>query len=237
MLGMSWTEIAGFTTGALTVWLYVRQNMWAWPVGIANNAFWLVLFWQTRLFLDAGLQVVYIGLALWGWYWWLRGGPADGPLRVTRTGRRERVILTVVAVLAVTVLWRAMVAQADARPLWDSVTTVVSLIAQYMLTRKLLGTWWLWMSVDVIYTGVYAAEHLYLTAALQPLFFALCIAGMRSWKASLVEDRGDEGARSVGALPPQKSVPDAPVPAVSVSDVPVAGAQALGGVKPEEVAR
>src|SRR6266498_3283705 len=151
MLGMSWTEIAGFLTGAVSVWLYVRQNVWAWPVGIANSVFWLVLFWTSRLYLDAGLQLVYIGLGVAGWYWWLRGGERPGELPVTRTRRGEAVALT----------------------------------AQYMLTRKLLGNWWCWIAVDLAYIVMYTSQHLYLTAALQPLFIAMCVAGWRRWRASL----------------------------------------------------
>jgi nicotinamide mononucleotide transporter len=182
---MSWTEIAGFLTGAVSVWLYVRQNVWAWPVGIANSVFWLVLFWESRLYLDAGLQLVYIGLGVAGWYWWLRGGERPGELPVTRTRRGEALALAAAAVAGTLALWWAMVAASDALPLPDAATTVVSLIAQYMLTRKLLGTWWCWIAVDLAYIVMYSSQHLYLTAALQPLFIAMCVAGWRRWRASL----------------------------------------------------
>ncbi len=70
---MTWTEIAGFVTGALCVWLVVKRNIWNFPVGIANYAFFFILFIGAGLYADAGLQVVYTGLALYGWYSWLRG--------------------------------------------------------------------------------------------------------------------------------------------------------------------
>jgi nicotinamide mononucleotide transporter len=182
---MSWTEIAGFLTGAASVWLYVRQNVWAWPIGIANSVFWLVLFWASRLYLDAGLQLVYIGLGLAGWYWWLRGGERGGRLPVRRTRGSEVLALAAIGVIGTLALWWAMVAASDALPLPDAATTVVSLIAQYMLTRKLLGNWWCWIAVDIAYIVMYASQHLYLTAALQPLFIAMCVAGWRRWRASL----------------------------------------------------
>ncbi len=182
---MSWWEILGFATGAVSVWLYVRQNVWAWPTGIANSVFWLVLFWTSRLYLDAGLQVLYIALGVAGWYWWLRGGERPGRLPVRRAPRVDVVVLTGIAVVATGGLWAAMAAVADAQPLPDAATTVVSLIAQYMLTRKLLGNWWCWIAVDVAYIGMYASQHLYLTAALQPLFIAMCVAGLRRWRADL----------------------------------------------------
>jgi nicotinamide mononucleotide transporter len=182
---MSWLEALGFATGAVSVWLYVRQNVWAWPTGIANSACWLILFWGSRLYLDAGLQLVYVGLSVWGWYWWLRGGNRPGRLPVSRTPRGEAWLLAGIGVVGTLGLWWAMVAVADALPLPDAATTVVSLVAQYMLTRKLLANWWCWIAVDVAYIVMYTSQHLYLTAALQPLFIAMCVAGLRQWRAEL----------------------------------------------------
>jgi nicotinamide mononucleotide transporter len=196
---MSWEEVAGFVSGAVSVWLYVRQNAWAWPTGIANSVFWLVLFWSSRLYLDSGLQVVYLVLEVIGWYWWLRGGQRPGRLPVARTARREVWALAGVGVLATLGLWWAMAAVADALPLPDAATTVVSLIAQYMLTRKLIGNWWCWIAVDVAYVGMYVDQHLYLTAALQPLLIGMCVAGLRQWRTSM------------------RAAADAPAPAVAVA--------------------
>ncbi|BCB75977.1 nicotinamide riboside transporter PnuC [Phytohabitans flavus] len=189
--GMSYLEVAGFAAGAASVWLYVRQSVWAWPVGIVNSGCWLVLFWTSRLYLDAGLQVVYIALGVAGWYWWLRGGDRPGRLPVRRTGRRHALVLWAVGGIATLVLWWAMTLAGDASPLLDAATTTVSLIAQYMLTRKLLGSWWCWIAVDVAYLGMYAHQELYLTAALQPLFVAMCVVGLRQWRASLRAGEAD----------------------------------------------
>ena len=181
---MSWSEILGFVAGALSVWLYVRQSVWAWPTGIANSVFWLILFGGSRLYLDASLQIVYIGLGIVGWIWWVRPRREQRELPVARAPVSQAVVLAVIGVVATAGLWWLMVRADDAAPLPDAATTVVSLIAQYMLTRKLLANWWLWISVDVAYIALYVAKHLYLTAALQPLFIALCVAGLRSWRAS-----------------------------------------------------
>jgi nicotinamide mononucleotide transporter len=188
MLAM-WWEIGGFVAGALSVWLYVRQSVWAWPVGIANSACWLVLFWMSKLYLDAGLQVVYIVLGLAGWYWWLRGGHDRTELPVTRTRRSEALVLAGVGVGVTLVLWRVMVYAGDAQPLPDAATTTVSLIAQYMLIRKLIENWWCWIAVDIAYVVMYSAQGLYLTAALQPLFIAMCVMGLWQWRTSLRESQ------------------------------------------------
>lgn len=176
-------EVLGFLTGAASVWLYARQRVAAWPVGIANSLFWLVLFWQSRLYLDSGLQVVYVVLGLLGWHWWRR----VDHLPVTRTTPREAAALAAIVVGGSLTLWLIEARWTDsATPFWDSSTTVVSLVAQYMLTRKLLGAWWLWIAVDIAYLGMYASQSLYLTAALQPVFIALCLHGRRDWRRSLV---------------------------------------------------
>src|SRR5688572_33132621 len=67
------SEALGFVTGVACVYLVVRENIWNFPVGIANNVFFLILFTRTRLYGDAGLHIVYMGLAVHGWYWWLHG--------------------------------------------------------------------------------------------------------------------------------------------------------------------
>jgi nicotinamide mononucleotide transporter len=64
---LGWTEVAGFVTGGISVWLTVRENLWLWPIGIANNIVFFVLFWHGRLFADAGLQTVYLILSIYGW--------------------------------------------------------------------------------------------------------------------------------------------------------------------------
>ena len=181
---MSLWEVGGFIAGAVSVWLYVRQSVWAWPVGIANSACWLVLFWSYRLYLDAGLQVVYIGLGVAGWYWWLRGGGPAG-LPVTRTRPREAVLLAAVGLAVTGGLTWLMTLAGDALPLADATTTTVSLIAQFMLTRKLLESWWLWIAVDIAYVVMYTSQGLYLTAALQPVFIVMCVLGLRQWRASM----------------------------------------------------
>lgn len=183
---MSWTEVAGFVTGALCVWLVVRQQVWNFPVGIANNVFFIVLFVQAGLYADAGLQVVYIGLGVLGWYWWLRGGPARGELAVRRTPRAARPLLVVGCVAAAAVLTWVLTTWTDSTvAVADASTTAMSLTAQLMLNRKWIGSWGVWISVDVLYVGLYAYKGLYLTAVLYLLFIALCVQGWREWRRSL----------------------------------------------------
>lgn len=181
------TEALGFVTGALCVYLVVRENVWNFPVGIANSAFFLVLFAGARLYGDAALQLVYIALGFQGWYLWLRGGENRTPLRVERASRRllAAVAAFVVAATAgLTLLFRHV---NDSAPFLDALTTALSLGAQYLLNRKAVENWWLWMTADVLYIYLYFTRGLHLTAVLYFVFLCLCVAGLRRWLRTMRE--------------------------------------------------
>jgi nicotinamide mononucleotide transporter len=196
-LPMMPTEVLGFVTGGWAVWLTVKQNIWNWPVGIANSAFYLIVFLQARLFADGSLQAVYIGLGFLGWYWWLRGGPSRSPLIVSRTGVRLGVTLAAVLVTGTLVMTQLLIRINDSAPFLDALTTVMSLIAQFMLTRKLFENWFVWIAADVIYIGLYIYKDLYLTSILYAVFMAMCIAGAVQWRQSLVNRSAERLAAHV----------------------------------------
>lgn len=184
---MNWTEILGFLTGAASVLLAVRENAWNWPVGIANNIFFLVLFWKAKLYADALLQIVYIVIAIFGWWNWVYGGVGHTELPISKTTVRTGILLALVTTAATAALAVALHRFTDSTvPLWDGVTTALSLTAQYMLSRKLLENWWVWMTADVLYIALYCYKSLYLTGILYLVFFAMCIAGYAGWRKSLV---------------------------------------------------
>lgn len=184
--GISNAEAWGFVSGAACVWLTVIENIWNWPVGIANSAFFVVLFFGNRLFADMSLNVLYIVLGFLGWYWWLKGGDRKTELKVSRTGTRTAAVVGVVGIAATFGMAEYLTKVKDSAPFLDALTTVLSLIAQYLLTRKLLENWLVWMTADVIYVGLYASRHLYLTAVLNAIFFAMCVAGFRQWHRTWV---------------------------------------------------
>ena len=179
---MSWTEILGFVTGAACVWLTVRTKVWNFPVGIANNVFFLVLFWGTGLYADAGLQVVFLALAAHGWWQWLRGGEQQLGLEIRRASARELTVLLVLLVPATALLTALLARTHGSAPFWDALTTALSLAAQWLLNAKRLETWYFWIAADLVYIPLYAAKGLYLTAVVYGLFLAMCVAGLRGWR-------------------------------------------------------
>jgi nicotinamide mononucleotide transporter len=187
-------ELLGFVTGAASVGLTVRARISNFPVGLANSAFFLVLFGSARLFADAGLQVVYLGLGVAGWWQWLRGGPGAGRLAVTRS---RWPLLAACAAFTVAAAWGLTLvlrAAHDVAPFWDALTTALSLAAQLLLNLKRIENWAFWIAADLIYVPLYAVKRLDLTAIVYVLFLGLCFAGVRAWRRALAPAPGPRPA-------------------------------------------
>lgn len=179
-------EIIGTILGLVSVWLTVKQNIWCWPTGIVMVALYAVIFFRAKLYADAGLQVVYFVLQIYGWYEWLYGGKDRGGLEVTRITLRLGVWLAVVAAAATALMGYLLATKTDAAlPYWDSTATVLSLIAQWMLAKKFIENWFVWIMVDVLSIGIYTAKELYPTLALYAAFLVLAVLGWIEWRKSL----------------------------------------------------
>lgn len=178
-------ETLGFVTGATCVYLGIKQNIFNFPVGIANNIFFFVLFSRSRLYGDAGLQIVYIALAIHGWYSWLRGGERHTKLKVTHGSFRQLAILFGVVIVGTFGLSFGLHSISGAAPMLDALTTGLSLAAQFLLNRKIIEHWFVWIIADVIYIYLYIARGLNLTALLYFVFLCLCIAGFIAWRRSM----------------------------------------------------
>ena len=187
---MSVLEVAAFVTGVATVFLAARQHIWNWPVGIVNVALYALLFWQVRLYADSGLQVVYLVLAGYGWWAWLHGGSQGEPLRVRRATPRLLGLVIVLAAAFATALGVSLARFTDAQvPLLDSALTGASLVGQFLMTRKYLESWPVWVVADVVYVGLFTSRGMYLTAVLYAVFTGLALYAWREWLQSWRADR------------------------------------------------
>jgi nicotinamide mononucleotide transporter len=147
----------------------------------------VALFLRARLFADMGLQVIYIVLGVLGWYWWLRGGVQRRALHVGHASGATWLVLGVLVTASTAGLTLFLRSVGDIAPFLDALTTTLSLAAQYLLTRKALENWYVWIAADIIYIGLYFAKGLPLTAILYVLLLTLCLAGLRQWRQALAE--------------------------------------------------
>jgi nicotinamide mononucleotide transporter len=182
---VNWLEPVAVATGIISVFLSVRQNIWSWPTALVNVALYFVVFRDQKLYADMGLQVIYFVLSLYGWYEWLYGGENRTVLKVSRGNARMAVTLTTIAVIGVATLGTIFARYTDASlPYVDSATATTSLVAQWMMTRKVLENWAVWIAVDVVYVGMFIFKHLYLTSGLYAGFLVLAVMGHLQWRRS-----------------------------------------------------
>jgi nicotinamide mononucleotide transporter len=183
---MSSIEIVAAIFGVVSVFLSVRQNIWSWPTAIVNVGLYIIVFYESKLYADTGLQVVYVVLNAYGWYHWLYGGKNRTELPVTRTSPRLWLLLVSIGAAGAAVIGTLLSRNTDAAlPYIDAGTTSTSLVAQWMMTRKLLENWIIWVAVDVVYIGMYIYKSLYVTAVLYLIFLILSAMGFVQWRRSL----------------------------------------------------
>ena len=183
---MSPLEIFAAAVGAWSVWLSVRQNVLSWPTAIVNVVLYTIVFYEAKLYADMGLQVVYAVLSVYGWYQWLYGGEGHTTLHVSRTTRSLAIRLALIAATSAVLLGSLLHRSTDAAlPFMDSALTSASLVAQWMMTRKLLENWAVWIAVDVLYVGMFIYKGLYVTAVLYAVFLGLAVKGWIDWRKSI----------------------------------------------------
>ena len=179
------TEVLGFISGAVCVLLVVEQNIWNFPVGIANNVFFIFLFLSARLYGDMSLQVVYIVLGLTGWWQWLYGGVGRTELQINHASSREILILFFIGAVATAGMREYFIRVNDSAPFLDALTTALSLIAQYLLNGKRIENWFVWITADMIYIGLYIQRGFisppYSTASLSVCAWPAIFHGVRMY--------------------------------------------------------
>ena len=186
---MSPLELFAALIGAISVWLSVRQNIWSWPTAIINVVLYAIVFYEAKLYADMGLQVIYAILSIYGWYEWLYGGEGRTELHVSRTGLRLGALLALIAAAGSAVLGAFLHRATDAAlPFLDSFLSSTSLVAQWMMTKKLLENWLVWIGVDVLYVGMFIFKGLFLTAGLYAVFLALAVKGYIDWRRSMAAE-------------------------------------------------
>jgi nicotinamide mononucleotide transporter len=182
-VGSTPLEWIAVITGFTCVWLAARESLWNFPVAIFSCGLYTIVYYQAQLYSDCLLQGLFIVLSFYGWYEWLYGGARKTELTVSRTRRPEWVLVALGVVLYTLGFGYYLQHHTDAAfPHWDSFTTGGSLAAQYLMMRKRLENWLLWILVDIIYVPILWYKHLYPTSGLYALYLGLAVYGYLEWR-------------------------------------------------------
>lgn len=185
-LHTSLLEIVSFSLAIIMVLLNIRQSPWAWLFSITSAGLYAIVFYDARIYGDMALQFVFISVSVWGLYQWLFGGHDHKGVRVTQLTRNGWYLVVGIWLLAYILIATLLhnFTDSDITHI-DAFLTAGSLVAQFLLTRKILENWHMWILIDALYIGLYVHKHLYLTAVLFGLFTALAWLGLQAWKKSL----------------------------------------------------
>jgi nicotinamide mononucleotide transporter len=207
----NYIEIFGAITGIIYVFLEIRQTIWLWPVGIITSAVYIWIFFSGKLYADMSLQVYYLIVSILGWYWWAQGTGlrAEAPghrekerkgegekgrisevhvdsLSVTRLKLRTGIMLTIVFSLLFFVLhWLLGHFTNSPVPGWDSFITSLSIIATWMLARKIYEHWFLWIVVNSAAIVLFLTRGLYPTVVLYTVYGIMSFAGLAAWRSTI----------------------------------------------------
>lgn len=179
-----WLEWCGVITGILCVWLAAKNNILNWPIAVVSVLIYIIIFFESKLYADMGLQVYFLAMNGYGWYFWAKNkNNKEAATPVSMISRKE-IVLSIVGIIVFTaILGYILHYNTDAAfPFIDSFCTACSLIAQIFLARKVLQNWLIWIFVDIIYVGVYISKDLYATAIMYALYVYIAWVGYSEWK-------------------------------------------------------
>lgn len=189
-----WIEIFGVVTGILYVILEVKQNRLLWPLGLITSATYVYVFFTGKFYADMGLQVYYVLISIYGWYYWSRGGErsGSGELPVIRGDMKQLLILTLVFALSWTGIYFLLDRLTDSTvPLGDSFTTALAIVATWMLARKIIEHWFLWIIANLVSIALYIYKGLYPTVILYVVYTGMAVYGYLEWKRSMKRKLAD----------------------------------------------
>jgi nicotinamide mononucleotide transporter len=185
-------EWAGFVLSLAMVYCNIRQIHWGWLLAIVSSALYGFVFWKSQLLGQAALQLMFIAMAAWGWRQWLQGRsqlqtPTDmkaNELLPVSSLQRHEWLRVGMATLLAWVLCSVILHQLSESKVLvlDALITALALLGQYLLGRKKIETWWIWLAVNILTIALMVTQDLWLTAFLYFVFGVLSVVGLNTWR-------------------------------------------------------
>ncbi|MBQ7856001.1 MAG: nicotinamide mononucleotide transporter [Alistipes sp.] len=181
-------QIIGVTLGLLYLWLEYKANIWLWVVGAIMPVVHSILYFKQGLYADFSMQLYYIlaaiyGLIVWTYHGKGKEGAGEKPaLPIAHTPLRQVAPLVAVYALLHGAIYFILTKYTDSTvPFWDAMTTALAIVATWMLSRKYVEQWLVWLVVDIITVGLYIYKEIPVTATLYLIYCVLAVVGYRRW--------------------------------------------------------
>lgn len=185
---MQYVEILGTVVGLLYLWLEYRASIYLWVASVVMPAIYLFVYYDAGLYADFGINLYYLIIAIYGWAAWRYGfslskGRQDQELEISHTSARLWLPLSALTTLLLAAIAWILIRFTDSTvPYADAFTTALSVVGMWLLARKYIEQWWVWLVVDVASVALYIYKDLHFTAVLYALYAVVAIFGYRKWK-------------------------------------------------------
>ena len=190
---MDYLEIIGTIIGLIYLWLEYHASIYLWVASVAMPIVYTFVFFDAGLYADMGIQIYYILASVYGficWRWAIsRKNKATSieRLKIAHTPHRLITPLSIISIVLTFIIAYILISFTDSNvPWWDSVTTSLSIVAMWLMARKYIEQWWVWLVVDVVSAGVYIYKDLYFTAGLYALYAVIAYFGYKKWKELMI---------------------------------------------------
>ena len=185
-------EISGAILRLLYIGLSIRQNIFTWPTGLLTSLLYTVIFFRSGFYADMGLQIYYVIISIYGWYFWLRGdqknNKSDTHVPVIHLSNKVLMVCLLVTVAVYGIIVLILINFTDSTvPYMDSLTTALSITATWMLAKKYIEHWLIWIFVDLVSAGLYVYNELWPTVVLFVIYTIMAYVGYTEWKKELVK--------------------------------------------------
>jgi nicotinamide mononucleotide transporter len=181
----NYIELLGAILGIVYVFFSIRQNILTWPIGLLTSILYVWVFFISKLYADMGLQLYYVFISVYGWYEWLHGNKSnkEESLKISRLTLRLGYQLLFFSILTFLLIWFILANYTDSPvPVADALATALSLIATWMLARKILEHWLMWIFIDTFSIGLFLYKSLFPTVFLFIVYTIMAVVGFFEWK-------------------------------------------------------
>jgi nicotinamide mononucleotide transporter len=188
----NWVEIVGAVLGIAYIFFSIKQHRVTWILGFLTSVFYIYVFFVSKFYADMALQGYYVFISIYGWLLWVRGDRKNGTIVAVKVSNWSIGLiwkLLLVSALLFGALWFLLKFATDSPvPVGDAFTTALSIVATWMLAKKIIEHWLIWVVVDAVSLALYLYKGLYATSILFAVYTLAAIWGYYEWKKDLNED-------------------------------------------------
>lgn len=185
---MNYLELAGTLVGLAYLWLEYKASIYLWIASIIMPAIYIVVYYQAGLYADFGINIYYLLASVYGWIAWKYHKKGQETTEIQESGighlplRTLPILLLLFGVLFAGIGFILVRYTDSTVPWFDSFTTALSVIALWMLAKKYVEQWLVWILVDIVCCSLYFYKDLYFTAILYGFYTVIAIFGFLKWK-------------------------------------------------------